>query len=179
MILLANLVQLRRSAMPGLEDRNFRLGESVTIPLDESRQIGNARGHSGNGQVEDLLLVCPDGSTRPVRREGGPGGALVVLDDLPASGRYSLRGGDGRAIETFAVNLLDERESDLTAAATDRTGEQADRPGHLLLADQTGRSWLLALLIALTAAALLGNWWLVSRQPRQGRLIQPRQRRLS
>ncbi|MDD4889651.1 MAG: BatA domain-containing protein [Phycisphaerae bacterium] len=144
-ILLANLVQLRREAMPGLDDRNTRLGESVSIPLPESPA------------KPALTLVPPTGPSSDIP---WPRGDVLILDDLASSGRWSLRA-DGKEIETFAVNMLDERESDLTGAASGEVAAAQAGLGRMLVTDAPGRDWLIALLIAATAAAILGNWWVV------------------
>ncbi len=139
--LVWNLVAWRATALPGLARANVRVGEeAVWTPGDGSAAVAVTRPDGGTGTV-------------PVHAR-----RAAVRADLP--GVYTLRAGG--ATVAFAANALNRDESDLTACATGRWGEERDDPagrGFRPLAP-----WLV--LLALGVAAV--HVWLLARTPAAG-----------
>lgn len=135
--LVWNLIHWRAAHLPGLDRANVRVGEDVT-----------------------WTLTTPPGAVEVTR----PGGEVV---SVPVRGRratvradragvYALRAGAETA--EFAANPLTRDESDLTACATGRWGDDPD-PTTLRL-EYRDVSWALALL---AAAGVVLHLWLVAR----------------
>ena len=140
-VLLNNLIELRRQALPGLRRRAFHTGESVEFV----NPVPGAK----------LRLERPDGS------EGIRAGTKdVVLPRLSAPGVYRLLVGE-KLVEHFSVNVLDARESDLTGLAKGRMERlRATESVSLSVAERPHRlNFLLGLLVL---GAVLWNWRLAA-----------------
>mgnify|MGYP001108743865 CR=1 FL=1 len=135
--LVWNLIHWRAAHLPGLDRTNVRVGEDVTWTLT-----------TRSGAVE---VKRPDGETVTLAVRGRRATARA-----DRSGVYSLRAGT-ETIE-FAANPLTRDESDLTACATGRGGDDHD-PTTLRL-EYRDVAWALALL---AATGLVLHLWLVSR----------------
>lgn len=148
-ILLQNLIELRRAALPGLRRWNYRRGENVLFQLPGARL----------GKAETLTLVH-NGEESPLAR-----GRIVQVTSPSQDGVYEVKDGDA-SLGRFAVGFLDARESDLRGL---RPGErpavsEADESGFLV--DRPFSPLLLGLL-ALALAALIADWWVL--RPKTGR----------
>ncbi|MCH8829071.1 MAG: hypothetical protein IID45_05785, partial [Planctomycetes bacterium] len=143
-VLIESLINLRRKKMPGLHRWNFRRGEQIEFELRKS-SAGSATTH---------LTLTHEKTSRRLRR-----GRTVVVPTLTLTGRYEVRDGE-KTIARFAVNFLDERESELSQLAPGRRLplEEAPRDGFLL--DQP-HSWLILAAIVAVLALLLTNWRLL------------------
>lgn len=148
-ILMKNLFDLRRDALPGLRRWNYRLNEEVAFRLFE--------GFDDASNATELTL-WHEGKSRPLARS-----AIVELPLLDSMGVYEIRDGE-RSVGEFAVNFHDAEESNLLAlspgilSGTEATGTAAfalDQP----------YSWLILLAMALILAALLADWRWLSAKP--------------
>jgi hypothetical protein len=101
-VLFWNLVQWRSLQAPGLDNVNLRLGDTAVLRIA--------------GQLEEALVITPDGSERQVAVLGG--GVVVRAEE---TGRYEVRTPGGKF--TFVVNTLNRDESDLTACVSGRWGD--------------------------------------------------------
>jgi hypothetical protein len=151
-ILISNLVELRRDALPGLRTWNYRLEESVQLRLPRVAE----------GQTGDLSLVLPDGRRRPLVRDRGE---VVEVPPQGEPGLYRIVEGateHGR----FAVNFFDVRESSLLALSSgEHRPPQEYEPAKISLDNPF--SWLIVLAILLILGAILLDWRVLSR----GRLL--------
>ena len=95
-ILLSNLIEQRRDALPGLRRWNYRINEDIKFRLFESL--------SDQDVAEGMLQLEHDGRTRPLART-----AVVEVPTLEATGVYTINDGD-RSLGQFAVNFFDASE---------------------------------------------------------------------
>lgn len=149
-ILLANLAELRRAALPGPERTNLGVGERfVHRPGAEL---------AGVERTQPVLyaLEGPLGSARSARREV-PALEQVVVDGLEQPGLYSLSFG-GRQVAEFAVAFTDAAESDLRGAGS------GTRPSALDSARLAAElSWIELALIAGALGLALLDWFALAR----------------
>lgn len=143
-ILIANLIELRRDALPGLRRWNYRLGEGVQLRFPAV---------SGESQ---LTLVTPEGRERTLVRDRRD---VVEIPPLSQAGVYRLQ--EGRSVVgEFAVNFFDRDESNLlTLGRAQRTPTTTYEPTTLRLDDPY--SWLIVLAILMILSALLLDWRVV------------------
>jgi hypothetical protein len=140
-ILISNVVEMRRQALPGPERWNYRIGEWVRIGLGREPK---APLRFRCGSVERIL---PPG--RQVEFVApAPGGLLQVFE------------GD-EVLFDLGVNFLDASETELRNRATAEAGALADVPGRR---GESGPSSdpLFWLLLAACGAAIVANWWVLS-----------------
>lgn len=99
-----NLLDWRTQSQPGLREANHRLGSDVPY-----RQAG-----------KEIDLKSPNGKTQKI---DAPGDEIRLPINLP--GIYEISSGSGTNLlsETFAVNFLAGKESDLSRAATGQWGQ--------------------------------------------------------
>jgi len=148
-ILLANMAELRRAALPGPERTNLGVGERFTYrPGSEL---------AGVDRTQPVLYVLegPLGEAHGARREI-PALEAVIVDDLRWPGAYRLSFGE-RPVAEFAVAFTDAAESDLRGA------NPGKRPAALEVAELDAElSWIeLALLAGALGLALL-DWFALS-----------------
>jgi hypothetical protein len=149
-ILIANLVQLRRDALPGLRRWNYRLNETAQLRVPAAE----------NGSAE-LTLVEPGGRRRPLIRDRND---LVDLPPLEKPGVYAVRSGE-TVIGELAVNFFDRDEStllDLNSKSI--VPARAYEPAKIDLDNPF--SWLIVLAILMILAAVLLDWHVVRSGPR-------------
>lgn len=152
-ILLANLVELRRDALPGLRQWNYRLGEAVQLRVPVAA-AGEDR----------LTVVTPAGRKRALVRDRND---VVELPALELPGVYEIRQGE-QTIGTLAANFFDSAESTLTDLASAHIDPPTRyEPAKISLDNPF--SWLIVLAILAILAALLLDWRLVDR----GRTARP------
>jgi len=155
-ILLANLAELRRAALPGPERTNLGVGERLLYrPGAELAGIDRAK-------PVLYQLEGPLGDARSTRREI-PALEQVVVDGLEQPGLYSLAFA-GRPVAEFAVAFTDAAESDLRDAS----------PGKRPAAQESARleselSWIELALIAGALALALVDWFALARFSAQGK----------
>jgi len=156
-IFLHNLIESRRTALPGLRKWNYRSGETVAFRLPRKFLEGQKAGSPRNGRITGapLRLVRGD-EERPVART-----SQVEFTAPVAPGVYELRDEEER-IGHIAVALQDARESDLTRlkrgehVAADKT--QTSESGFLI--DKPFSAVLVGLLL-LVLAALACDWYVL------------------
>ncbi len=140
-ILISNLVESRRQALPGPERWNYRAGEWVRVHLGRDPaaplrlRVGLVDRALPSGR--DVEFVAPS-----------PGGLLQILE------------GDAVLFE-LGVNFLDATEGDLRNRETADTGALGDAPG---LRGENGASSdpLFWILLVIAASAVLANWSILS-----------------
>lgn len=138
-ILTANLVRWLLNAPTSALVESVHPGEAVSLPVQP--------------EANRLSVETPDGRRLSLPAAGGP----VYFGDTGELGVYAVRygGDDSSPNGYFAVNLLDEAESDITpgqgqVAGQERAAAQASPYGQL-------EFWRLPALLAF--AVLLLEWW--------------------
>lgn len=146
-ILLTNLIELRRDALPGSRRWNYRLNEEITFRLFEGVAESDA------DAAKPLVLVHND-KPRPLIRT-----PVVEVPPLEDTGVYDIRNGE-QSFGRFAVNFVDPDESTLTNLAPGRQApaELNETDGFLL--DQP-YSWLIMLAVLCIALAVFVDWWVL------------------
>lgn len=162
-ILMSNLVEMRRQALPGPERWNYRVGELVRVRLGRDPK-GPLRIRCGPVERPLSALRSPKGEGGPRSRElefiaPSPGGLLQIIEDPDGAS------GDAVLFE-LGVNFLDEAEANLRDRSSGNAGEYAEASG---LRAETGPSSdpLFWLLLAIGGASLVANWCLLA--PARGR----------
>ena len=160
-ILISNVVEMRRQALPGPERWNYRVGEWVRVRLGRDPK-GPLRIRCG--PVERPLLA-----PRSPKGEGGPAsGELEFIAPSPGGLLQIVEKADGADVVLFelGVNFLDESEANLRDRARGEAGEFGDVTG---LRAETGPASdpLFWLLLTIGGAALIANWCLLA--PARGR----------
>jgi hypothetical protein len=132
-ILIWNILNWRASALPGLSRHNVRLGEQVLLTLPS---------------YHDSVEVRPPGeSARTVSVKGRQ--LALRADEV---GVWEITA--GRMIHRFAVNALQQDESDLRKCSTERVGDWLDETSLRL--EYRSISWvLLVLLLGVACVHLL------------------------
>jgi hypothetical protein len=143
-VLINNLVEQRRDALPGLRRWNYRSGEVLRFRLFEPPD---------RAPDSPVTLVFKD-QTRKFSRD-----SLIEIGDLNEPGLYEVREGD-ETLGRFAVNFFDPAESDLrrlhpgnipAAENTVTSGIAADLP-------YTWALWIGTILILLL---LFADWFVL------------------
>lgn len=114
-ILISNLVELRRSNLPGLRRWNYRLNEDIQFRLFE----GPVELDDAGGRELMFEKVPSSGESSRVRHLVRT--AVVEIPPIDGTGFFQVRDGD-QLVGEFAVNFFDSAESDLTELG----------PGHRL-----------------------------------------------
>ena len=140
-ILLANLAEMRRRALPGPDRSNLALGEALTV-----------RGLRGS---EALVLRGPEGE-----EELAPAQTLVI-EQLELPGEYELLA-DDQLLARFGVSLLDGAESDLRELS--QLVRASDAKSAALEAGASG--WQLVLL-GLALACWAADWFVLRARKRE------------
>jgi len=132
-ILIWNLVHWRAAHAPGLDRINLRLGESAVLTVPAG--------------VETVELQSPGAKGRTLTVQG-----RQVTIKPPLAGLHEVRAGE----TTFflAANPLSRDESDLTACASGRWGEWADRSAEEM--ESRHFAWILLLLAAAVLTVHMG-----------------------
>ena len=154
-ILLANMAELRRAALPGPERTNLVVGESLRYRPGLERAQPAADDAAAIYQLEGPL-----GTTRSTRREV-PALEQVVVDGLEEPGLYRLSFAD-RALAEFALSFVDAAESDL------RRMLPGQRPSALETARiESELSWIEFALIGCALVLIALDWWVLQRAGRR------------
>jgi len=149
-ILLVNLAERRRAALPGALRTNLGVGERLVY------RPGEELAGLERGERLEYELEGPLGTPRATKRLV-PALEEVVVDGLEEPGlhRLSFR---GRPVAEVAVHFADGAESDLSAALPGR--RTAERTSATLEAEFSPLE-LLGLVLVLGLLAL--DWWSLSR----------------
>ncbi|MEQ1893803.1 MAG: hypothetical protein ABL998_14770, partial [Planctomycetota bacterium] len=151
-ILLVNLAERRREALPGPARTNLGVGERfVYRPGDEL--AGAVHGERLDYELTGPLAT-PLETTRVV-----PALEEVVLDGLEEPGLYRLAFA-GRPVAELAVHFSDAAESDLRDALP---GVRAPELASAALAAELSGVELALLMLVLVLVAL--DWWALARVP--------------
>lgn len=140
-ILLANLAELRRRAMPGPQRTNLLLGDTFIYvdPPEGAWSLDGPGGRRALSIVDDL-----------------------VVDGLDQPGVHSLQR-DGAPVTDIAVRFLDSSESDLSALGS---GSRAAELESATLEAETTPLDSLLLVMALMCLGL--DWWVLWRESQRG-----------
>ncbi len=145
-ILISNVVEMRRAALPGPERWNYRVGEWVRVHL----------GREPKGTVRYRI-----GS---VERDLPPGRTVEFIAPSPGGLLQILEGGEGlddqSVLYELGVNFLDESEPDLRNQKTAEAGALVDVAG-LRAESGPASDPLFWILLAVAATAILSNWCLL------------------
>lgn len=141
-ILFHNLIDERRSDLPGLRRWNYRLNEEIRFRLPET---GAAEEEAGP------LRLVHRGRSRPLARS-----RIVELPPLESPGIYEIRDGDER-LGRFAVNFQDADESRLAALGPGRREPTAAARTAGIAVDRF-YTWLILLGIVSVLLAVLLDW---------------------
>jgi len=140
-ILVSNVVEMRRQALPGPDRWNYRIGEWVRVRL-------------GRDPKGPLRLRC-GAIERPL-----PAGRQIEFIAPSPGGLLQILEGDVVLFE-LGVNFLDAREADLRRQATADLGALADAPG-LRAESGPASDPLFWILLVLGGTALAANWLMLS-----------------
>lgn len=150
-ILMMNLIEQRRAAMPGLSRWNYRINEDVQFRLYEG--IADPA-----GQDAPELTLVGGGLTKPVLRS-----EIVFISAPESPGIYTIQDGDD-VFGKFAVNFFDPRESNLSKLKPGRR-TATTRPVELFALDDPF-SWLILLGSLLVLIAVLADWFVLKPKTR-------------
>jgi hypothetical protein len=135
-IFVANAVEWLNPAAARNRQFSVRAGEAFRLPLSESNTTAR--------------LTRPDGRTQELRAEGRE----LVVGDTHRAGVYRLKAGTNEV--TFAVNLTDAAESDITPRDELPLGKYARVEASLSVkADREVWRWLAAAGLCV----LMFEWW--------------------
>ncbi len=149
-ILMTNLLELRRAALPGLRLWNYRLNETIRF------RAKPATDDASDAADRELRLVQPSGDERPLIRDRND---LVEITRLNETGVYEVRDGED-VVGEFAVNFFDEEESSLAGLAPgERQARVMSEASQIAIDDPY--SWLMAAAIAVLLAAILMDWYVL------------------
>ena len=142
-ILISNLVEARRAALPGLDRANLRVGEPATLVLPEERAAAGG----------PLSLERVGGGERiPLAREP------AVKVRPPGVGVWAVRDAAGGAeLGRVSVRLADAREADLTRLAPGSIEPEEFAAAGTVIDNPA--PWPVALLAVGCLAAVVGDWW--------------------
>ncbi len=136
--LLANVIEARRAALPGVTAPTVAVGQPVPVVLP----VGTA----------SVVLRGPDGAEAPVVADADGRALLPALD---RAGTWTLLTAGGPWLTLEAVDL-DQRLADLAAAAD---GERAAPPTEAVAVARRRSPAALLLPLVLAALAAFGAWW--------------------
>lgn len=147
-VLIHNLVEQRRDAIPGLRRWNYRTGEIVQFRLFEGADPGPSA---------TLSLISPQG-TRKLSHD-----RTVEIGDLQQPGIYQLQLGE-QPYGQFAVNFFDPAESDLRKLAPGRLSPAPTitDPGINVDSPYTWAIWIGTILVMLL---IFADWLALRPRP--------------
>ncbi|MFH5805933.1 BatA domain-containing protein [Alienimonas sp. DA493] len=141
-ILISNLVEARRAALPGPDRANLRLGEPARLTLTAAQRAAGG----------PLVLQALDGDAAiELPREA------TVTVAPPSVGLWAVSdGADGPELGRFSVRLADAREADLTGLGSGTIEPGEDAAGTTV---DDPAPWPIALLALAALGAVVGDWW--------------------
>lgn len=140
-ILVSNLVEMRRGALPGPERWNYRAGEWVRVRL-------------GRDPQGPLRYRCEG-----IERDLPPGRHLEFIAPAPG-GLLQILEGDSVIFE-MGVNFLDEGEADLQPRSSADHGSLTEIPA-LRAEGGAPSDPLFWILLTIAGMAIVANWWILS-----------------
>lgn len=144
-ILLSNLIELRRNALPGLRRWNFRMNENIEFRLFE-----------GTSTPEELAVRSVVLEHAGTRRELAPA-SVIEIPPLTTAGPYRISVGD-QPVGEFAVNFFDVEESNLLELRSGRRPPLVDNADDGYTVDNP-LTWLMLVVLLLILAVVLANWF--------------------
>ena len=148
-ILLSNLAEARRAALPGAQRTNLALGE--TLVYRPGAELGGADERARTYVLEGVLGPAAGEQRELLARR------VLEIDDVERAGVHRLRL-DQRVVAEFALSFLDAAESDLRAAGS------GVRESSLAAAELDAEmSWLAWAVLAGALVALCADWWVLTR----------------
>ena len=147
-VLIDNLIEQRRDALPGLRRWNYRVGEVVRFRLFEG---------ADPAPTEPLTLVSTAG-TRKIPRE-----SIVEIGDLQEPGLYELKSGEKTAGQ-FAINFFDPAESDLRNLAPGRHAPKITETDSGITLDNP-YTWAIWIGTILVLGLLFADWFVLRPRP--------------
>jgi Aerotolerance regulator N-terminal len=148
-ILMNNLIEQRRAALPGLGQWNYRLNEDVAFRLYEGLT-------DPAGDKPPELILKHETAERPLLRSN-----IVFIPQPEDTGVYEVLEGKN-SFGKFAVNFFDPLESNLTELVPGRRAPT--KPQTELFALDDPYSWLIMLGSFLILLAILGDWYVLKRK---------------
>lgn len=150
-ILLLNLLDQRRKALPGLAQWNYRLNEDIQFRLYEGTT-------DPAGDDPPPLVLRHTSDDRPLVR-----GDVVYISGLNETGVYEIREGE-RTLDRFSVNFFDPYESDLSSL-TPGVRAAAGKPTELFAPDDP-YSWLIMIGTFLILLFIFLDWYVLAPKAR-------------
>ncbi len=148
-ILISNLVEARRAALPGPDRANLRLGEAARLRLTAAQQAATG----------PLIL-------RPLSAESTGDAAIELPREAeaaiapPAAGLWVvLDGAGGAELGRFSVRLADPREADLTGLSPGLVEPDENAAEGTAVDDPA--PWPVALLAIAALAAVVSDWFVL------------------
>ena len=157
-ILLANLIELRRDALPGLTRWNYRLGEDVRFRLFEGE--GDASASAGQLTLRHVDQ-SQSGGANPGKSKAISKTSVVELPVLDEAGVYEIADGED-LVGRFAVNFFDAAESDLRNLVPGRREARGNASGGSISVDSP-YSWLIFALVTVIVGAVMADWFVLKR----------------
>jgi hypothetical protein len=145
-ILIQNLVEMRRTDLPGLQRWNYHLGEEVQFRLFEDESEAVAR---RTGPLE--LRKEGSSASKSMLRTG-----LIELPEQLETGVYTVRDGENE-IGRFAVNFQDVEESNLRELNSGVRSPSETVSRRDVRVD-TPYTWALFICLLLITIILIANW---------------------
>ena len=145
-ILISNIVQLRRNALPGLRRWNYRLNERIGFRLFESRNDPAA--------TSELPLILRHGTSAQALTRTRD----VEVPTIDKIGVYELLDGE-KKVGRFSVNFHDPGESDLTKLNSGHRAAESQLVEALSV--DTPYNWVIMAGLILTLIAVFANWRLL------------------
>lgn len=150
-IVMMNLIEERRNALPGLQRWNYRLTEDIQFRLYEG--LADPAGKS----PPELVLESASGSKPLLRSE------VVFISSPDKPGVYTIKEGE-QEFGRFAVNFFDPRESNLSDLTPGQLSPKS-RPVELFAVDDPF-SWLILLGSGLILLAVISDWFVLKPKER-------------
>lgn len=147
-VLIDNLIEQRRDALPGLRRWNYRIGEVVRFRLFEGPDPA---------PTEPLTLVTPSG-TRKLPRD-----SIVEIGDLQTPGIYQLKSGE-TATGQLAINFFDPAESDLRNLSPGRHSPHVAATDSGITLDNP-YTWAIWIGTIFVLALLFADWFTLRPRP--------------
>ena len=154
-ILLSNVVERARAALPGPAAVNLRVGQELRYRTTEAAPEGGAR----------LRLVAPSGAVQTSREEG----TLVFEPAEPGVHRLVEGPGEGREVARVAVAFVDGAESDLLARGSVRRPPRTGPRGSATAPATEPSKGPLRILAALLLAIGVADAWVLGHGRDRGR----------
>lgn len=161
-VLLSNLVELRRDALPGLRRWNYRVGEPLQFRWEDGPGQGGAGASNNRGEPR---LVDGQRSVPLVIEADG----MIVVERLDRPGVREIRAGNN-LVDRLAVNFVDPTESTLTHLESRVIPPLVEPPPPTLRPDDPF-TWLLIAAVILILLALFLDWAVL--RPKAGHARRP------